>query len=353
MRKKLKLFLWFSILPHWIFIKYIKNNPELIEKIYSQKIYPFIFKTYSSIFDKIPFSLGDLIYLLIIILLVRSFIKIFTNNRYTFFKFMFDMGAFLSALAIIFNFSWGLNYYRTPLQKKLGVNTEYTQKDLEKTIDSLISDVNKIHSNIGENDSIPVIVPYNKKILSGKILHSHSFLSKSEVFDNTKRKKSIWSLPLSYMGFAGYINPFTLEAQINSKIPDINLIISDAHEAAHQMGYASEKEANFLAYLFSQKNPDPYIRYASLIFAIRYCHSALFEIDQEKSKEKINNLNYGILQNIKESDSFWEKYKNPFQPIFKKTYDKFLKANSQEQGIKSYNEVVGLIINYKKKEVAS
>ena len=350
MRKKLKLFLWFSLLPHWIFIKYIKRNPELIEKIYSQQFYPFLFKTYSSIFDKIPFSLGDLIYLLILLLLIRSFIKVFSNDRYPFFKFIFDVGAFFSALAIVFNFSWGLNYYRLPLQKKLDIDTEYTQKDLEETIDSLISNVNKIHSSISESDSIPVIFPYNKKILLKKSLHRPSFLTKSEAFDNTKRKESIWSLPLSYMGFSGYINPFTLEAQINSKIPDINLIISSAHEAAHQMGYASEKEANFLAYFFSRKNPDPYTQYASLIFAIRYCHSTLFEIDQKKSKEKINKLNYGILQNIKESDSFWEEYKNPFQPVFKKTYDKFLKANSQEKGIKSYSEVVGLIINYEKTE---
>ena len=58
----------------------------------------------------------------------------------------------------------------------------------------------------------------------------------------------MYSLPLSYMGYAGYLNPFTLESQVNSKIPTLNLITTLLHETAHQMGYASEKEANFIAY---------------------------------------------------------------------------------------------------------
>ena len=133
----------------------------------------------------------------------------------------------------------------------------------------------------------------------------------------------------------------------NHKAPYLNYVISDLHEAAHQMGYASEKEANFIAYFFSYVNPDPYVKYASLIFAIRYLNLALYEIDPQKAQEKIKRLNFGIIENIKNVDSFWQKYKNPLQPIFKKSYDKFLKANSQDKGIKSYNEVVGLIINYK------
>jgi capsule polysaccharide export protein KpsC/LpsZ len=39
---------------------------------------------------------------------------------------------------------------------------------------------------------------------------------------NRSVKKSLLSLPLTYMGFAGYLNPFTNEAQVNDKIPMYN-----------------------------------------------------------------------------------------------------------------------------------
>ena len=75
-------------------------------------------------------------------------------------------------------------------------------------------------------------------------------------------KKSLLSLPLSYMGYSGYLNPFTLESQVNAKMPIQSLITTSLHETAHQMGYASEKEANFIAYLSAIKSKDPYIQYA-------------------------------------------------------------------------------------------
>ena len=63
------------------------------------------------------------------------------------------------------------------------------------------------------------------------------------------------------MGYAGYLNPFTLEAQINTKIPKLNYIFTAAHEMAHQLGVASESEANFIAFYTCIKNLDPFIQF--------------------------------------------------------------------------------------------
>ena len=75
------------------------------------------------------------------------------------------------------------------------------------------------------------------------------------------------------MGFAGYLNPFTLESNINLNIPKLNFIVTAAHEMAHQVGFASESEANFIALLLVFKNSDSHIRYAGLTFALNYCYS--------------------------------------------------------------------------------
>ena len=62
----------------------------------------------------------------------------------------------------------------------------------------------------------------------------------------------------------------------------------------------------------------------------------------------MEEINFGVLLNFKETTDFWKKYDNPFEIIFDKTYDIYLKANGELSGLKSYNEIVGLVINYHK-----
>ncbi|MBT8272247.1 MAG: DUF3810 family protein, partial [Bacteroidia bacterium] len=52
--------------------------------------------------------------------------------------------------------------------------------------------------------------------------------------------------------------------------------------------------------------------------------------------------------NYDEEREFWMSYQNPLEPIFKVTFNTFLKANSQEKGIESYSYVVALLVNHYK-----
>jgi hypothetical protein len=70
----------------------------------------------------------------------------------------------------------------------------------------------------------------------------------------------------------------------------------------------------------------------------------------EKAIEKIKTLKPGVLNNLFEISQFWMYYKNPLEPIIKKGYDSYLKANGQSRGIKSYNDMVGLVVAYLEKE---
>ena len=72
------------------------------------------------------------------------------------------------------------------------------------------------------NDSLAVKVPYNKAKIASLIENEFNFdLEKYDA--KPYLKNSMLSTPLSYMGYAGYLNPFTLETQINQKFQ--NLII--------------------------------------------------------------------------------------------------------------------------------
>jgi hypothetical protein len=76
--------------------------------------------------------------------------------------------------------------------------------------------------------------------------------------------------------------------------------------------------------------------------------SELF-IQNEKEYDNINaKIHSGIIKNYIESNKFWEKYSNGLEPAFKNSFNAFLKANSQQNGIRSYGYVVTLLVNYYK-----
>jgi hypothetical protein len=71
------------------------------------------------------------------------------------------------------------------------------------------------------------------------------------------------------MGFSGYLNRL-LKAQVNYIGPMYSFPMTTNHEMAHQMGFASETECNFIGFLVNQ-NDNLYIQYSGYSYALRYC----------------------------------------------------------------------------------
>ena len=238
-----------------------------------------------------------------------------------------------------------MNYYRVPLHNKINLKTDYNLNQLSKTLNILVKKSNDLHSKLTAHDSIPVYVPYDLNTVSRIIERDFKFYEYSKKF-KPKIKNSLFSNVLSFMGFSGYINPFTLEAQINMKIPKLNYITTASHEMAHQLGISNESEANYVAFFSSINNNDPFIKYAGYIFALKYCYNDLYNKNKDLATEIFSKLNIGIIKNFKEDNSFWKKYSNPIEPYLKKLYGIFLKNKGQTKGIKTYNQLVKYVVSY-------
>lgn len=342
---RIKLLLATSIVPQVLLVRLISSYPEKVELYFSQTLYPFFFNLQQVFIKPIPFSIGDLAYLVLGIYFIYRLIRFLLKFRLPSKTDFATIAAVISIMFLLFQISWGLNYQRTPLEKKIHGQEEYSDSLLIDLTTRLVDISNSLHNKLSSSDSIAVSIPITKKEISNRIYDSFSDLQKNKV-NVPKIKSSLFSLPLSYMGYGGYLNPFTLEAQVNMRIPKINLPVTIAHEMAHQLGYAAENEANFIGFLNAYENKDPYIQYAAILFAFRYCYSDLKTKKPEEAKLQLNRLNQGILKNFAESHAFWEIYKNPLEPFFKTFYDTYLKANGQQSGIKTYNQIVGFLIAY-------
>jgi hypothetical protein len=342
-------FILIGLLPiQGLILMLIKNNPSWVESYYSQLVYPFIFDTHRLFFEKFSFSVGDLLYAFLVLFIAKNVVSIFKKKKPSWRAIVRQGLSFVSLILLFFNLNWGLNYYRTPLYQDLGYQMKYNETELEATFSKLVTISNQLHSQLSENDTTAVTLHYSKTKIGNLIEKEFDFdLKKME--SKPYLKQSLWSTLLSYMGYAGYLNPFTLESQANSKIPKLDFIITAAHEMAHQLGIASEGEANFIAFYTSIKHSDPFLQYAGYTFALRYCYAELYKANPENAKEKLKTLHPGILKNYKELSEFWKQYQNPFEPLLKKGYDSYLKANGQAKGIQSYSTIVGYVVAYAQK----
>jgi len=345
----LPLFLVFQI----IFLKIIAFFPKVVEQFYSNGLYVFISKITRITLGKIPFSVGDVLYGILIVYLLIIIGKNRKSWKSTWKDKLIKMTSFISVAYFLFHFLWAMNYYRVPLFQKMAIKREYTKQELIDFTLNLIAKTNALQLEITKDKNLKVTNPYLQDTIFKMTQNGYDNLSKEYPFFNYQLpsiKKSLFSLPLTYMGFGGYLNPFTNEAQVNNKLPMYGFPNVVCHEMAHQIGFASESECNFIGFLASIKNDDLYFQYAAYVNALRYCMANIGMKDETKFKVLKAKINRGIIANYKESDVFWEQYDTFIDKGFHAFYDQFLKMNQQEDGIDSYSKFVDLLINYYAKD---
>lgn len=353
--KKLSLYqlLTFLLLVQLLLVKLVSHFPNFVERYYSNGIYPVISKIFRFFFGWLPFSIGDIYYFLLAVILIISVFK-FIKNKFKDSKYhLFKFGAYLSVFYFIFHLLFGLNYYRNSLFKTLSLDKkEYTLVELVELTNNLLTKLKQTQLELVTNDTLKVTIPYSKKIILDKTALGYRSLSKefpNYVYNNVSLKKSIFSLPLTYMGFSGYLNPFSGEAQVDYLVPKVDLPMICSHEVAHQLGIASESEANFIGFLAAIRSDDKSFNYSAYITALRYSIGAINFRDSIASKSFIKKIPKGVLKNIRESQEFWLSYENKAEPFFKLFYDNYLKANQQRDGMLGYSKMVNLLVAYNKK----
>ncbi len=343
----LPLFLIFQIL----FLKVLVFFPEVVERFYSNGLYGYTSKIERTVFGLIPFSVGDVLYGFLIIYLLFSIWKTRKDWKLHWKDIVLKVLNGVSIFYFFFHFLWALNYYRLPLFEKMNIKREYSNDDLYAFTEKLIAKTNAVQFQITQNKNQKVTNPYSQERIFSMTQNGYDNLAKEHAFfkyEFPSRKQSLFSLPLTYMGFGGYLNPFTNEAQVNYKLPMYSFPNVICHEMAHQIGYASESECNFIGFMACIKNDDLYFQYAAYSVALRYCLENVYMKDEAKFKILKPTIHPGIFKNYKESELFWDQYDTIIDKGFHAFYDQYLKVNQQKEGLESYSKFVDLLINYYK-----
>jgi Protein of unknown function (DUF3810) len=346
---------WVIIIALAVAIKIFSFFPFAVERYYSNGIYVAISRAQRILFGWIPFSMGDILYAIagiyLLAKLVKS-IKVVVKKKATrkFWQqgmlWIFFWGI---VVYVLFNLLWGLNYNRlgTAYQMQLQMKT-YSDEELTTVL--------KIISKRLYETNMPALQTRNR-YLKKQALFGEAYTSYQEAekqypqLDYTGKsvKPSMFSYLGDYMGYTGYYNPFTGEAQVNTTVPVFVQPFTACHEIGHLLGYAKENEANFAGYLSAKSSADAAFRYSVYFDLYSYGIRELYFKDSTAVIALNKNLPVQVKKDYNELRLFFDRYRNPLEPYIRKLYGQYLKANEQPGGMRSYSEVMAFLVAYYKK----
>jgi uncharacterized protein DUF3810 len=346
---------WIILVALTVCIKIFALFPSAVEQYYANGFYPVVSQALRILLGWIPLSIGDLLYGVAIIYLlvqlyrlVRKVVKRQTNRQYWWTvarKIVF--GALL--VYVSFNILWGLNYNRLGIAQQLGLKMDrYSKDDLVQVMQQLVYRLNALDTAAKQNRAELA----RKRHLFAGAVEAYDNLGKNERdfrYNFRSVKPSLYSYLGNYLGYTGYYNPFSGEAQVNTTVPLFVQPFTTCHEIGHQLGYAKENEANFAGYLSARLSADPAFRYSVYFDLYAYSNFYLAAQDSVMAKSLSSQLQPGIKDDYRKLREFVQSHRNPVERLIDKLYGQYLKANEQPGGRLSYNEVIGWLVAYYKK----
>jgi hypothetical protein len=300
------------------------------------------------LFGFFPFSFGDFLYILTAIFILYLFasltIQLFKKDWKQSINRLSKLIALILFILVLVGTQWNWNYLQSPIEEKMNLGKSTYQKD------KLINFTQKIGllAEKYRKDSDFSLFEGRKGAIIDISLMGYDEIESKYIFKpgNVSVKYSQFSSILPYFGISGYYNPFTAEAQIVKGIPLVQIPFVINHEAAHQIGIASESEANFISFLTCANNPLSTIKYSGYLNLLMYCLSDLRRLDKDSYQKIVDDLPSEIKRDVNFVYDYWRSYRNEYRFISDFLYDMFLKYNNQSEGLKSYNQVVNLAMQY-------
>ena len=348
--------------------------PDCIAKYYSQGLFPIMGIGLRMITSLLPIAIGELAYIVLLIYLIINCL-IYLNsikivNSFTNFwrPLLINFCFWLIQLYVVFQLIWGLNYQQSnpANQFNLQVSASYTEQEMDELSLDLITELNNtrivlldsLNRSNGEIDSSFSKISL-KSILERSVLE-YKYISRKYPFleyKNPNLKLALFPNWGDYFGYLAFYQPVTGEAIIRSDLPILIQPFTVCHEIAHQLGYASETEANFIAFVLASESKDPLFKYAMQLQLFSYSQQAQLMLiaksgDFNKWKQVVTRnkslLSPLVLKDRQDIRAFFQKREAKRLPGSEKMYDQFLRWNKQTKGIDSYNDVLLWAIAYRK-----
>ena len=333
------------------------NAPAFCD-FFNKYISPFVRGALSYLTTWIPFSLAEMLIILIpviVVVVVGIGVKKYCDSWRNVGVFCVIMISIASYVFSTYTLGFVPAYHGSTLDKKMGLDKQKVSvEELYETASILSSELAKEAEHIIFNGEGFSVMPYGYNELNDKLMDAYE--KACEKYDfisplHSNIKEVMLSEPMTYTHISGVYTFFTGEANLNVNFPDYVLPYTAAHEFAHQRGIAREDEANFVAFLVCMESDDHYIRYSAYLNVFEYVANALYSANKEAYTPVYLSLPYGVKTDMAAYTEFFKKYQQTVvSDVSGAVNDTFLNINGVEEGSKSYGMVVDLAVAYYKNE---
>jgi hypothetical protein len=307
---------------------------QWIEDVYSRKIFPILSSVMVRLFDLVPVSVAGVMLIVLPLLLVFLIVRIWRIRRARL-GLLWRVPLGLLAFYGLFVLLWGANYRRLPIEELLNLPVNaITTVNLESLASDLVTvmqqNTNAPRDRARAFESLRVSLEREVEDISGvrPVLPSR-----------VKSPPAGWLLLLET---SGVISPLTLEAHVDSALPEPFFLATAAHELAHTSGFALEADTDLIAALAGLHADDPYARYAT---AITYYARVAADLTDVARKRLAAKLPARALEDFKSLRQVYAAHQFPFAAqISRSVYNKYLESQGVSAGIRDYARVTRLLV---------
>lgn len=318
---------------------------SFVERWFSAGLYPWVQRIVTPVTNLLPFAWFDVILIVVaggtIALLVKAARQ--ARRERTWRPLLDRLWTLVVAAAcgyLLFLTLWGMNYRRLPMTQRLEMKAATPARDEVTQLGMIaIARLNALHARAhalgwpGDEWRQPELV--------------NAFHAAQRLLEDTppvvpgRLKPTILAPYFRWTGVDGMVDPFGLEVLANSDLLPFERPFVAAHEWAHLAGFADESEASFLAWLASLRGNEA-AQYSGWLYVFWQVNGDVGPSDRETLARA---LDVGPRRDVA---AIVERLRRGQLPLLRNmswaVYDQYLRANRVEEGIRSYGEVVTLIL---------
>ncbi|MCD8106906.1 MAG: DUF3810 domain-containing protein [Oscillospiraceae bacterium] len=340
-----------------------------ISDFYVQKIYPVISTPFIWLSGLFPFSVGEVMIVLGVILVLVGlpvfiiFMIVKRKNKKLTSKVSRFSLRFVAWIVAYILMTETLNcfvmYQCTPFSERYFEETEHTEELLIETIGAVADGLAELYTEFdrGEDGYIVLDDDYIDECKAALQEISEDYSQLSGYYPNPKG--IFFSYFMSQESIIGLYIPFAFEATYNRDTQDISKPATICHELAHLKGIIQEDEASFVAMVACFNSDCAAVRYSGLLDAFYYLYSDAKELIGTSYEDALREAIANVPDEVWSYDlysfksTYWEENEDKeiiptetVQAVSEALTDANLKFNEVEEGIEIYYEVTELLMDY-------
>ena len=259
---------------------------------------------------------------------------------------------------------FGLNYYAGALADDIRLDTSVTGSttDLINTTTYFRDKANELALQIPRDENGAPDFPEFEELaeMAGNGFENLTYKQSYSVFAGCTApvKKLGWADMYTSMGITGFTFSLTGEAAVNPQIPVVSLPFTMCHEMAHRMCIATERDANFAAFLACRFNSSVEYQYSAYFMAYKYCYNALVAVGGTEATDMAAKIKAGegelLRHDLVSYSQFFNSRKNDqATQLASKVNDTYIKTSGDEAGTLSYGQVSDYLVNWYIQEIVA